>query len=271
MASFAPSAAIPSRCSLCPPSCALSLYAAIFHLQYHTQRSDLISPRKECQQRWHDYIKEFGDDDDIVVVVKGSERTRMIEALEQVAAQIRQQPTLFDRLFYKADLRALHDRALMMLPLDQIRTIQHNLGGDMHELLSDTDPTKFTSPWRRLSLLSLLIRAGDSLPEGQPLSPQDVQFFTQLKAVTRAAGAYLDDPGKYRNPWSSLMASEPAGQQDLLAEPQYFFSGSGGLAFLLVRPIKEKGSFTAALKSVNAIRGIVAEHAAAFPGHANSA
>ena len=176
--------------------CALSLYAAIFHLQYHTQRSDLISPRKECQQRWHNYIKEFGDDDDIVVVVKGSERTRMIAALEQVADHIRQQPALFDRLFYKADLRALHDRALMMLPLDQIRTIQHNLGGDMHELLVDTDPTKFTSPWRRLSLLSLLIRAGDSLPDGQPLSAQDVQFFTQLQAVTHAAGAYLDDPAK---------------------------------------------------------------------------
>jgi uncharacterized protein len=246
--------------------CALSLYAAIFHLQYHTQRSDLISPRKECQQRWHDYIKEFGDDDDIVVVVKGSERGRMVEALEQVAAQIRRQPTLFDRLFYKADLRPLHDRALMMLPLEQIRTIQKNLGGDMHELLSDTDSTKFTSPWRRLSLLSLLIRAGDSLPEGQPLTADDVQFFTQLRAVTRAAGSYLDDPEKYSNPWSSLMASEPAGQQDLLAEPQYFFSGSGGLAFLLVRPIKEKGSFTAALKSVDAMHGIVADARTSFPG-----
>jgi hopanoid biosynthesis associated RND transporter like protein HpnN len=246
--------------------CALSLYAAIFHLQYHTQRSDLISPHKECQQRWHDYIKEFGDDDDIVVVVKGSERGRMVEALEQVAERIGHQPTLFDRLFYKADLRPLHDRALMMLPLDQIRTIRQNLGGDMHELLIDADPTKFTSPWRRLSLLSLLIRAGDSLPEGQPLSPEDVQFFTQLRAVTRAAGSYLDDPEKYSNPWSSLMASEPAGQQDLLAEPQYFFSGSGGLAFLLVRPIKEQGSFTAALKSVDAMHGIVADARTSFPG-----
>ena len=246
--------------------CALSLYAAIFHLQYQTQRSDLISPHKECQQRWHDYIKEFGDDDDIVVVVKGSERGRMVEALEQVAERIGRQPTLFDRLFYKADLRPLHDRALMMLPLDQIRTIQKNLGGDMRELLSDTDPTKFTSPWRRLSLLSLLIRAGDSLPEGQPLTAEDVQFFTQLRAVTRAAGAYLDDPEKYSNPWSSLMASEPAGQQDLLAEPQYFFSGSGGLAFLLVRPIKEKSSFTAALKSVDAMHAIVADVRTSFPG-----
>ena len=40
--------------------------------------------------------------------------------------------------------------------------------------------------------------------------------------------------------------------EDLLAEPQYFFNGDGPavLAFLLVRPVKEKGSFTAALQSV---------------------
>ena len=247
--------------------CAVSLYAAFFHLQYRTQRGDLISPRKECQRRWHNYVKEFGDDDDIVVVVKGSDRDAMIAALEQVADRVRQKPGLFDRLFYKADLRALHDRALMMLPADQIRTIRHNLD-DMKELLGSTtaDPKSLFYPWRRLTLSSLLIRAGDSLPDGGALGPEDVQFFTQLLAVTRAAGSYLDDPGRYGNPWGSLMAPQPAAQQDLLNEPQYFFSGSGGLAFLLVRPVKEQGSFTAALKGVDAMRGIVEEERASFPG-----
>ena len=61
----------------------------------------------------------------------------MIAALEQVAGRIRQQPTLFDRLFYKADLRGAARPRLLMLPLDQIRTIRHNLG-DMKELLSTT-------------------------------------------------------------------------------------------------------------------------------------
>jgi uncharacterized protein len=246
--------------------CALSLYAALFHLQYHTQRSDLISPRKECQQRWRNYIQEFGDDDDIVVVVKGSDRARMIAALEQVADRVRSQPNLFDRLFYKADLRTLHDRALLMLPLEEIQKIHHNLDGDMAELLTESDPHGFLYPWRRLSLSSLLVKGGDSLPTGQTLSPDDVQFFTQLRAVTRAAGAYLDDPKQYGNPWGSLMATRPAGQEDLLAEPQYFFSGTGGLAFLLVRPVKEKGSFTAALRSVEAMRGVVAEARTSFPG-----
>ena len=89
-----------------------------------------------------------------MVVVKGSDRAAMIAALEQVAGRVRQQPALFDRLFYKADLHALHDRALLMLPLDQIQTIRHNLG-DMKELLTPTavGPNSLFYPWRRLTLV----------------------------------------------------------------------------------------------------------------------
>ena len=245
--------------------CALSLYAAFFHLEYRTQRSDLISPRKECQQRWRNYVQEFGDDDDIVAVVRGSDRGRMIAALEQVADRLRRQPALFDRLFYKADLRALHDRALLMLPREEIAKIRQNLGGDMTLLLSAANPDSKISPWRWLTVSSLLLKGELTLPPGRPLNAEEVQFYTELEAVARAAGAYLDDPGRYSNPWGSLMSTRPAGQEDLLAEPQYFFSGSGGLAFLLVRPKKEQGSFTAALKSVEAMRGVVAEARASFP------
>src|ERR1700683_1788107 len=56
---------------------ALSAYASYTRIEYRTQRSDLVSPRKEYQQRWRQYLAEFGDDDDIVVVVQGGDRPRM--------------------------------------------------------------------------------------------------------------------------------------------------------------------------------------------------
>ncbi len=245
--------------------CAVSLYAAVFHLQYQTQRSDLISPRKECQQRWRNYVQEFGDDDDIVAVVRGADRARMIAALERIADRVRSQPALFDRLFYKADLRSLHDRALLMLPQEEIEKIRHNLAANMKPLLNG-DPNGKESGWRWLTLSNLLLRGEAGLPTARPFTADEVQFYTQLRAVARSAGAYLDDPDGYSNPWGSLMSTRPAGQKDLLAEPQYFFSESGGLAFLLVRPKKEQGSFTAALRSVEAMRGIVDEARSAFPG-----
>ena len=63
--------------------CGLSLYTACTRLEYHTSRSDLISPHKESQQRWRQYLAEFGDDDDMVVVVRGTDRPRMEQEMEE--------------------------------------------------------------------------------------------------------------------------------------------------------------------------------------------
>jgi hopanoid biosynthesis associated RND transporter like protein HpnN len=244
---------------------ALSLLAAATRLQYHTQRSDLLGPDRQSQQRWKQYLAEFGDDDDIVVVVKGRDPVPMRQALESLADKVRTRPDLFDRLFYKVDLRGLRNRALLFLSTEEIRSIKKNIEG--MGLLLQFGPIG----WRNLTLQGLLAEAEQraaALKPGRPLSPADEQFFTQLLSICRTARDMLADPARYRNPWSSLM-TRPPGQQDLLAEPQYFFSGEPGdkgtLAFLLVRPIKEPGSFTAALKPVSAMRDFVAALRRAWP------
>jgi predicted RND superfamily exporter protein len=239
---------------------AASLYAAGTRLEYHTQRDDLISPHKDCQQRWQQYLAEFGDDNDIVVVVKGRERGRMEQALEALAKEIQEQPKYFDRLFYKVDLRHLRNRALLLLPTEQVRQIQDNLKS-MTPLL-ETGPIG----WSGLTVCQLLHAARTRLDHhtpGQRLSPADEQFFTQLRSISRSAAAMLADATQYRNPWNSLMES-PSEHQDLLAEPQYFFSGDGQLAFLLARPFIDKSSFTSADPSVQAAREMVARLRPAF-------
>jgi hopanoid biosynthesis associated RND transporter like protein HpnN len=246
----------------------LSLGAAATRLQYFTQRNDLMSPHKDYQQRWRQYLGEFGDDDDIVAVIKGNDRAQMERALEAVAAEVRKQPEHFDRLFYKVDLRSLRKRALMFLSSAEIRSIQDNLRG--MGLLLQLGPIG----WRNLTLTGLLHEANaraSRLKPGDILSPADEQFFTQLLSISRVAHDVLADPAAYHTPWSSLIARQPD-QEDLLAEPQYFFSSTKKdpadkptLAFLLVRPLKEKGSFTAALSPVTAMRQIIERTRLAFP------
>jgi hopanoid biosynthesis associated RND transporter like protein HpnN len=254
----------------------LSLYVAATRLQYQTQRNDLMSARKEHQQRWREYLAEFGDDDDAVVVIKGLDRPSMERAVEAIAAQVRARPELFDRLFYKVDLRPLRNRALLFLSTEEIEAIQNNLRG--MGLLLQFGPIS----WRGLTLTSLLQEAqqragrlanrpGSRSAEG--LSAGDEQFFTQLLAITRSARDVLADPASYRTPWSSLMVRPKGaeqGQENMLAEPQYFLGGQKPgepmLAFLLVRPVKDAGSFTAALKSVTALREVLDRTRPAFPG-----
>jgi hopanoid biosynthesis associated RND transporter like protein HpnN len=247
---------------------AASLGAAATRLQYKTQRSDLISSDKDCQQRWHEYLAEFGDDDDIVVVVKGEDRPKMKAALDALAAKVQARPELFDRLFYKVDLRSLRNRALIFLSVEEIKAIQQHLR-DMG-LLLQFGPIG----WRNLTLSSLLKEAEQrvgKMKPGEPMKAGDEEFLTQLWNITRNAKDAAVDPARYKTPWGSLLARPPE-QKDLLAEPQYFLSDPPGppakgetLAFLLVRPIKEQGSFTSALKSVAAIRDIVAETRPDYP------
>lgn len=250
--------------------CILSAYVACTRLEYRTQRSELIHPDKDYQKRWRQYVAEFGDDDDMVVVVKSpsADRATMRAALDALAGEVQQQPERFDRLFYKVDLHALCNRSLLFLPSEQIEQIQENLRS-MSMLLDPPivghlDPT---FSWKALTLLRLLNeardRAGKIVPD-KALSLADDQFLTQLHAISRSAVAMLDNPAQYKTPWHSLLPQQPQ-QRDLLAEPQYFFSGDGSLAFLLTRPIKEKGSFTDARSSIEAMRVIVARVAGHFP------
>jgi hopanoid biosynthesis associated RND transporter like protein HpnN len=248
-------------------TCALSVYLAVARLEFRTQRSDLISPQKEFQKRWLQYLKEFGDDDDMVVVVAGRDRPRMEEALETLARAVQAKPRLFDRLFYKLDLRPLRGRALLFLPADEIARIHENVK-DMALLL---DPPALAGDpligWKQLTLAQLLGEARRrvaALPPGTALPKDDEPFFTQLASITRTAAACLDNPNAYANPWQSII-HQPPEQKDLMAEPQYFFSGDGKLAFLLVRPVKDAKSFTSAKDSVDALQAVVGHTRAAFP------
>ena len=241
--------------------CGLAVSYASAHLTFRTQRSDLISPDKDYQKRWRAYIAEFGDDDDMVVVVKGQDRAQMRAALDALAGQVAAQPALFDRLFYKVDLQFLQSRALLLAPTQKIADIQNDLN-DMRELL---DPSFLLGDglagWNMLTLNQLLARArtqAEATQQAGQVSAGNQKFFGQLAAIAKNATVVLDDPEAYQNPWHGLV-KQPADQQDLLAEPQYFFSPDGSLAFLLVRPVKEQGSFTSAQKSIDRLRAIVAE------------
>lgn len=225
-------------------------------LEYRTQRSDLMSPDKDYQRRWQRYVSEFGEDDDMVVVVEGGTRERRRAAIERLAGVIGRQPHLFERLFWKVDLANLRSRALLFMPADQLAAIDDNLHR-MGPLLSGP---LGSLAWKSLNLTTLLrqarIRAGQFDPS-VALSEADTQFLTQLHGVVGAAVAALQDPAAYRNPWSSLMP-ENRGSAAMLDEPQYLEAGDGAIALLLVRPVKEAGSFTPALASVQALRSTIA-------------
>jgi len=243
---------------------AVSLTLTLTRLTYQTSRKDVLSPHSDSYQRWLHYIGEFGEDEDMVVVVKGHDRSAIEKALDTLAERIAEHPGRLDRVFYKVDLRHLQDRSLILLPADKIRDIQTQLQ-DMSLLLElPLDPQEV---WKSVSLLQLVYEGERRLNMhwNQPQHREGAErFLRQLSGMCRTAGDMLDDPHAYRNPWHS-MVDMPA-NKDYLSKPHYFFSGDGALAFLTVRPVHDSDDgFTGARKSIEQLRAILKETAPRFP------
>jgi uncharacterized protein len=245
-------------------------------LAYHTQRNDLLSPDKPCQQRWQKYIDAFGDDDEMVVVVEGKNREQMIAAVNAVAEHVKQYPDLFDRVFYRVDLHHILDRAILHLPPEQLDSIRNRLDR-MEPLLGPVAPMA----WRMLSVQSLLTSGEIVLKAraaGRSLSAADEDLLAQLPSVVSSAADTLRDPAAYRDPWNVASADTTSttgatpgkngaamDSAEALFKPQYFFTPDGSLALLTCRPKKSTDSFTPAKEANATLREILATVGPQYP------
>jgi hopanoid biosynthesis associated RND transporter like protein HpnN len=243
---------------------AVAVHVSYSKLEYHTQRNDLLSADKPCQKRWQRHLDAFGDDDDMVVVVEGTDRERMKAALDAVAGGVRQRPDLFDRVFHRVDLRNLHDRALLFLPTAEIGGVRDRVER-MEPLLGSLGPLS----WQMLSSQTLLSKGAATLEAnatGRELTPADRDLLAQLPAIAKSAAATLHDPAGYRNPWA--VAGPATADRDCerqLTEPQYFFTPDGALAMLVCRPTRVGQSFTPAKESADAMRAVLEDVRPQFP------
>src|SRR6266567_6287409 len=83
----APATVLVGACALA----LLSIAITVNGLTFKTSRLDLLNPRSEYNQRWLAYLAEFGDRDDACVVVSGQRPAELSAAIEDIAAQLRQE------------------------------------------------------------------------------------------------------------------------------------------------------------------------------------
>ena len=117
------------RATVLVAACALALLAiavTVNGLTFKTSRLDLLNPRSEYNQRWLAYLAEFGDRDDACLVVRAERHADLTAAIDDLAAQLRQEPKLFDSVFYRRDLSRLKGKALHYLPADSLLSSSSN-------------------------------------------------------------------------------------------------------------------------------------------------
>ena len=91
---------------------ALSLTGAQLSLGFRTSRSDLLNPNSENNRRWAEFAKEFGEQDDVTVVVHSKDPQAVPPIIDELAAQLGRYPKLFRSVFHKIDVARLRSKAL---------------------------------------------------------------------------------------------------------------------------------------------------------------
>ena len=103
---------------------AVSLYWTYEHLGLKMSRLDLINPNSSFNQLWLDYIDEFGDFNEAIIVVEGTENGEVITVLELLAEKIKEFPDRYQGILHGVDLSAIHRKGLHFIPIKDLKTIQ---------------------------------------------------------------------------------------------------------------------------------------------------
>ncbi|MCI0548555.1 MAG: MMPL family transporter [Candidatus Rokubacteria bacterium] len=239
---------------------AVSIAYTLSALTFKTSTLDLLPRDAAYAVRWKEYVREFGELEDIVVVVEGGSFEAARAYAARLVQELRQSPIGFQRIAYRIDPKRFEGRQLLYLPVDELKQIRDTIV-DRQEFMEQfaADP----------SLAQLIESINGQLMSAFVSGFLDLGIETETRGDTRFLAILLDQmtarlqrPAPYRSPWGTLFSldDEPP------ADAGYFLSEDKSLLFILVEPPQgEAGSFVGDRKAIDAIREAVARLRPDFP------
>ncbi|MDO5554389.1 MAG: MMPL family transporter [Planctomycetia bacterium] len=105
---------------------AAALFFTATDLTLKTSRLDLINPKSEFNQLWLDYLEEFGDADDLVIVAECTNPEKVIPVLDDVGAELKKYPDLFRSVLDCVDTTPLVRKGLHFITNpDDLKQLEH--------------------------------------------------------------------------------------------------------------------------------------------------
>jgi hypothetical protein len=98
-----------------------------FHLKFDMSRDNLVGADKTYHQVFMKFQKEFPAQDQLAVVIESKNPDRNRQFVERLAAKLAPETNLFTDIFYKGDLASLGQKALLFVPLDDLKELRQQL------------------------------------------------------------------------------------------------------------------------------------------------
>jgi len=232
-------------------------------LGYKVNRTDLLDPRSDYNKLWVDYVAEFGEDDDAVIVVEGPTRAETIQVLEEVSEEVGRDRTLFHSVFHAVDLSRIRSKGLHYLTPDEL--------GEIDRFLADSRPI-LDGGWSQLKVGTMVGGLASQMVLGTPRNmpaPREQPVATLeryaeslvagIEPATQGANKRADE---FVSPWPGMPASL-ATLRDLSSDQ--LLAKEGRMGFVLLRLAKSGGGFTGATEATSELRRLIGIVAARHP------
>jgi len=237
---------------------ALALGATLYsnyRLGFQTNRLDLINPKSDFNRLWIEFLQEFGDQgDDVVVVVEGASPAKVLAARDELAAAIVREKRFFHSVLSRVDPAKLKSKGLYYAPLETLQEIEG--------FLDQVEPiVRDNWAWLNVGNMArgMFGEWGRAAAQGQALPAENQGHVFRFLDSLEAALA-----GRYQSPWPqrSFSASIPEEEESgrLLAK-------QGRMAFVLLRLVydDQEGDFVRGRGAIEALRHLIAREQAAHP------
>jgi hypothetical protein len=238
---------------------ALSIAYTVRHMGFKTDQSALL-PRTVFTERYEQYEKEFGNLDDLVIVVEARSLPEAQAYAARLVHELRTRAVPLEQLTYRIDLKQFEGRELLYLSKERLLEIREKIF-DYQEFMESfaARPTlDQLVEGINTQIANAFVTSFLDLGLSEQKASLDLRFIDDLVGQISTR---LDRPTPYHSPFGALFS---VGGMDA-SSAGYFLSDDRKLLFILTRPQSEEGSFTGDRAAIDAIRRTVRDLRGDFP------
>jgi hopanoid biosynthesis associated RND transporter like protein HpnN len=236
---------------------AVSMGYAAHSLTLETSKFHLLPLHQRYATLYKDYAEDFGQLEDIVVVVESSTIETSTAYAARLAGILRAGELGTSRVSYRIDANRLEAHALLYLPVDTLRATLETVASQEH-LLADFAATPTLD--RLVDGINQHIGATflpDALPGAE--SPTSAAPTRLLRDVLTHMSDRIDG-APYRSPWANLITAPV-----LAPDGGHFLSHDRKLLFVVVDLADAPRTFAAERAAIVAVRAAIASLRGDFP------
>lgn len=252
------------------PILALAVCAAVFslvlasgNLGFHTSRIDLINPNNDQNKLYVEFVEEFGEENEVVIVVEGESRDEVVAVLDDLSQRLAEHQGIFRAVLHELDLSRIRAKGL-----------HYATPSELHEIEDFVIKTKpiVDGQWDRLATHNMLSGMQYRLSGQANIRAADYEAtVNELDRLSVSLLNALGPEGTYRSPWPSTPQAAWPAMSGLVAtvsdlDSPYLVSGDGTTGFIFLQLANpDKSQFAQGTQAIETLRALVQDSRDARP------